>query len=106
MTTHDAKSRANGAAAPIGTRPFPAYAALQLLRIRPHAKCKGERLMHCGVAIRPMSALGQTRTFGDGCSMSALPRKRQIAEVSICPLCAKMYGPAVRYKMDFRDQRT
>src|SRR5215472_7838769 len=90
MTTHDAKSRANGAAAPIGTRPFPAYAALQLLRIRPHAKCKGERLMHCGVAIRPMSALGQTRTFGDGCSMSALPRKRTNSRsLDLSALCQK-----------------
>jgi len=30
MTTHDVKSRANGAAVLIGTRPFLGYAALQL----------------------------------------------------------------------------
>src|SRR5262249_23171039 len=30
----------------------------------------------------------------------------QTAEASICPLCAKMYGPAVGSKMDFRNQRT
>src|SRR5262245_36621168 len=35
------------------------------LRIRPHAKCKGERLLHCGVAIRPMSALGHWWTAPD-----------------------------------------
>ena len=30
--------------------------------------------------------------------------KQQI--VSVCLLCANVYGPAVRYKMNFQDQRT
>jgi hypothetical protein len=32
-------------------------------------------LLRCGISIRPMSALGQTRSFGDVGSMSGLPPK-------------------------------
>src|SRR5262249_46527936 len=50
-----------------------------------------ENLLHCGISIRPLSALGQERTSHVHLAMSALPPKADIARpASRCPFSARI----------------
>jgi len=49
-------------------------------------------LLHCGISIRPMSALGHprpTRRSHTTGHVRFASESRQIADISVCPLCAK-----------------
>src|SRR5262249_49452026 len=65
-------------------------------------------LLHCGISIRPMSALGHKQPSRPAWTLSALAPKADKRQVSryVCFVPKCMARPCVRYKMDFRDQRT